>query len=257
VPIARRWRGRARSPTDIRAWSRRADQPDDEAAPTPATRLPAANSAELPSEIGEGERKLLKSIVDFGDTVRGHDAAPDVVAIPEVATIGQLRSLFREQEYSRFPVFKDSLDNIAGFVFIKDLVVLGPGDDKNPIAPLVRPAVVVPETKLVPELLRQFQIQQTQCAIVVDEYGGTAGLVTLEDLLEEIVGEIKDEYDVETDQVVDEARPFGRLQRQVDIDRYRTASRGHRARRASKPSAGISRAYRPRADGRRTLTSTA
>ena len=194
---------------------------DDEAAPTPAdAAAPAAGGAELPSEIGEGERKLLQSIVDFGDTLVREvmTPRPDVVAIPEVATIGQLRTLFREQEYSRFPVFKDSLDNIAGFVFIKDLVVLGPGDDKNPIAPLVRPAVVVPETKLVPDLLRQFQIQQTQCAIVVDEYGGTAGLVTLEDLLEEIVGEIKDEYDVETDQVVDEGHGRFVFSGKVDID---------------------------------------
>ena len=100
-------------------------------------------------------------------------------------------------------MFKESLDNIAGFVFIKDLVALGTADDA-PLKPLVRPAVVVPETKRVPELLKQFQRQQTQCAIVVDEYGGTAGLVTIEDLLEEIVGEIRDEYDVESEPVVDE-----------------------------------------------------
>jgi magnesium and cobalt transporter len=105
-------------------------------------------------------------------------------------------------------VYKESLDNIAGFVFIKDLVARGPGgddaQDSLPITPLVRPAVVVPETKRVPELLKQFQRQQTQCAIVVDEYGGTAGLVTIEDLLEEIVGEIRDEYDVESEPIVDE-----------------------------------------------------
>ena len=76
---------------------------------------PGPSGAELPSEIGEGERKLLKSIVDFGDTLVREvmTPRPDIVAIPEVATIGQLRNLFREQEYSRFPVFKDSLDNIA------------------------------------------------------------------------------------------------------------------------------------------------
>jgi putative hemolysin len=129
---------------------------------------------------------------------------PDIVAIREDATIGDLRALFAEQEYSRFPVYKDSLDNIAGFVFIKDLVALRADDDGRPIRPLVRPAVVVPETKRVPELLKQFQRQQTQGAIVVDEYGGTAGLVTIEDLLEEIVGEIRDEYDVEAEPIVDE-----------------------------------------------------
>jgi len=122
---------------------------------------------------------------------------PDIVGIRESATIGELRALFREQEYSRFPVFKDSLDNIAGFVFVKDLVALDSSDDTRPITPLLRPAAVVPESKRIPELLKQFQRQQTQIAIVVDEYGGTAGLVTIEDMLEEIVGEIRDEYDRE------------------------------------------------------------
>src|SRR5205085_5681095 len=111
---------------------------------------------------------------------------------------------FREQEYSRFPVYKDSLDNIAGFVFVKDLVPIGSDEDIRPVRTLLRPAVVVPETKRVPVLLKQFQVQQTQIAIVVDEYGGTAGLVTIEDMLEEIVGEIRDEYDVETEPIVDE-----------------------------------------------------
>ena len=119
---------------------------------------------------------------------------------------------------SRFPVYKDSLDNIAGFVFIKDLVALEAGDDSRPITPFVRPAVVVPETKRVPELLKQFQRQQTQCAIVVDEYGGTAGLVTIEDLLEEIVGEIRDEYDVEAEPIVDEGQGRFVVSGKVDID---------------------------------------
>jgi magnesium and cobalt exporter, CNNM family len=166
------------------------------------------------------ERRLLRSIVDFGDTLVREvmTPRPDIVAIREEATIGKLRELFREQEYSRFPVYKGSLDNIAGFVFIKDLVLLDAGDDDKPIRPLVRPAVVVPETKRVPELLQQFQRQQAQCAIVVDEYGGTAGLVTIEDLLEEIVGEIRDEYDVESEQIVDEGNGRFVFSGMVDID---------------------------------------
>src|SRR4029078_4372477 len=98
---------------------------------------------------------------------------PDIVAIKVEATVGNLRELFREQEYSRFPVYHDSLDNIAGFVFIKDLVLLDSSEDGRPIVPLIRPAVVVPETKRVPELLKQFQRQQMQCAIVVHQYGCT------------------------------------------------------------------------------------
>ncbi|MCC7417652.1 MAG: HlyC/CorC family transporter [Acidobacteria bacterium] len=152
------------------------------------------------------ERRLLQSIVDFGDTLVREvmTPRPDVVAIQEDAAIGDLRALFREQEYSRFPVYRENLDNIAGFVFVKDLVGLHSDEDRGPITPLLRQSVFVPETKRVSELLKQFQRQQTQCAIVVDEYGGTAGLVTIEDLLEEIVGEIRDEYDVETEPIVDE-----------------------------------------------------
>src|SRR5207237_276914 len=153
-------------------------------------------TAEQEGIIEGEERRLLQSIVDFGDALVREvmTPRPDIVAVQEHATIGDLRALFREQEYSRFPVFKDSLDNIVGFVFVKDLVALDAANDARPITPLLRPAAVVPESKRIPELLKQFQRHQTQIAIVVDEYGGTAGLVTIEDLLEEIVGEIRDEY---------------------------------------------------------------
>ena len=171
--------------------------------------------------IIEGEdRKLLQSIVDFGDTIVREvmTPRPDIVAIRDTSTIGDLRALFREQEYSRFPVYKENLDNIAGFAFVKDLVLLGAADDARPITTLLRPALVVPETKRVPELLKMFQRQQQQCAIVVDEYGGTAGLVTAEDLLEEIVGEIRDEYDVESEPIVDEGNGSFLFSGKVDID---------------------------------------
>jgi len=178
------------------------------------------DTAEQEGLIEGEERKLLQSIVDFGDTLVREvmTPRPDIVAIEESATIGGLRTLFREQEYSRFPVYKESLDTIAGFVFIKDLVLFGGTDDDRSIVSLVRPAVVVPETKRVPELLKQFQRQQTQCAIVVDEYGGTAGLVTIEDLLEEIVGEIRDEYDVESEAIVDEGHGRFVFSGKVDVD---------------------------------------
>jgi putative hemolysin len=166
------------------------------------------------------ERRLLQSIVDFGDTLVREvmTPRPDIVAIRDKATIGELRALFREQEYSRFPVFKDSLDNISGFVSVKDLVALEHPDDSAPITSFLRPAVVVPESKRVPELLKQFQRQRTQMAIVVDEYGGTAGIVTVEDLLEEIVGEIRDEYDVESEPIVDEGGGRFVFNGKVDID---------------------------------------
>ncbi len=201
---------------------------------TKRTAPPAVENAEEKGEVAtayldtgeqEGiiqgeERKLLQSIVDFGDTIVREvmTPRPDIVAIREDATIGELRALFREQEYSRFPVFKGSLDNISGFAFVKDLVALALNSDSAPITPLVRPAVVVPESKRVSALLKQFQRQQTQIAIVVDEYGGTAGLVTIEDMLEEIVGEIRDEYDVESEPIVEEGSGRFIFSGKVDID---------------------------------------
>jgi len=179
------------------------------------------DTAEQEGIIQGEERQLLRSIVDFSDTLVREvmTPRPDIVAVKDDATIGTVRALFREQEYSRFPVYRDSLDNISGFIFIKDLWGLPPTAlEDQPIKPLVRPLVVVPETKQVSELLKQFQRQQTQCAIVVDEYGGTAGLVTLEDLLEEIVGEIRDEYDVESEPIVDEGRGRFVFSGKVNID---------------------------------------
>jgi CBS domain containing-hemolysin-like protein len=183
-------------------------------------RAPAAEGSGQEGMIEGEERRLLQSIVDFGDTLVREvmTPRPDIVGIRDTATIGDLRALFREQEYSRFPVFKENIDNIAGFVFVKDLVALESTDDGRPITPFLRPAVVVPESKRVPELLKQFQRQQTQIAIVVDEYGGTAGLVTIEDLLEEIVGEIRDEYDVESEAVVDEGGGRFVFTGKVDVD---------------------------------------
>src|SRR5215471_9292257 len=153
------------------------------------------------------EKRLLQSIVDFGDTLAREvmTPRPDIVAIQAGATVADLRAMFREQEYSRFPVYKDNLDNIVGVIRVKDLLQIDDAMlDRHPITPLVRTMPVVPETKRVPELLKEFQRKQVQMAIVVDEYGGTAGLVTLEDLIEEIVGEIRDEYDVESEPVVEE-----------------------------------------------------
>ena len=174
--------------------------------------------------IEREERALLQSIVDFGDTLVREvmTPRPDIVAIPADATLGELRALFREQEYSRIPVFNENLDNIQGVVFVKDLVLVAESDaDGQSIARLVRPAVFVPETKRVPELLKEFQRRQVQMAIVVDEYGGTAGLVTLEDLLEEIVGEIRDEYDVEAEPVVDEGNGSWTFSAKASIDEVR------------------------------------
>jgi putative hemolysin len=171
--------------------------------------------------IEREDRALLQSIVDFGDTLVREvmTPRPDIVAIRSDATLGELRALLADQEYSRIPVFQESLDHILGFVYVKDLIRVGDTSlDEHVVSRLLRPAHFVPETKRVAELLKDFQRQQVQSAIVVDEYGGTAGLVTIEDLLEEIVGEIRDEYDVESESIVDEGNGGFVFSGKVDID---------------------------------------
>lgn len=177
-----------------------------EAEPGEAPPPQEAPQEQEPALTESEERELLRSIVDFGDTLVREvmTPRPDIVGIPADATVVELRALFREQEYSRLPVYSENLDNIVGVVFVKDLLRHEDRSEAESIATLVRAATFVPETKRVAELLKEFQRGQIQIAIVVDEYGGTAGLVTLEDLLEELVGEIRDEYDVESEPVVEE-----------------------------------------------------
>jgi len=172
--------------------------------------------------IEREERRLLESIVEFGDTLVREvmTPRPDIVGARADATLAELRQVFAEQQYSRVPVYRDSLDHILGFVFVKDLIRL-PLDlaaGERVVERLLRPAHFVPETKRVSDLLKEFQRQQVQSAVVVDEYGGTAGLVTIEDLLEEIVGEIRDEYDVESEPVQDEGNGVFVFSGKVSID---------------------------------------
>jgi putative hemolysin len=208
-------------------------RPETSASVTP--QADATNGEATQPEAGEeqgliegDERRLLQSIVDFGDTLVREvmTPRPDMVAIAADATYDELRALFREQEYSRIPVYNENLDNIVGFVFIKDLLRLDPPESgearlQPDLARFIRPATFVPETKRVAEMLKEFQRKQVQIAIVVDEYGGTAGLVTIEDLLEEIVGEIRDEYDVEVEPVVDEGDGAFVFSAKVNIDEVR------------------------------------
>jgi putative hemolysin len=180
----------------------------------------AANESSETSDQGD-ERRLLQSIVDFGEILVREimTPRPDVSAIRADATLAELHAVFREQQYSRVPVYNENLDNIVGIVFVKDLLLLpDPAGEAQPVTTLMRPATFVPETKRVAELLKEFQRRQLQAAIVVDEYGGTAGLVTIEDMLEEIVGEIRDEYDVETEPIVDEGEGVFVFSAKVDID---------------------------------------
>jgi len=190
-----------------------------------STAQPAAAETESAAEsvISEQEgRELLQSVVDFTETIVREvmTPRPDIVAIPVETTLDELRAVFREEQYSRMPVHRENLDNIVGIVFVKDLVALPPGAEP-PLTTLMRSAYFVPESKRVSELLKEMQRRQAQMAIVVDEYGGTAGLVTVEDLLEEIVGEIRDEYDVESETVTDEGGGTFVFSGKVSVDEVR------------------------------------
>ncbi len=146
--------------------------------------------------VTESEEALLRGVADFEDTTAREVMTPrvDVVAIDSDATLDDLQGLIAAHRFSRIPVVSDDLDHVVGIANLKDLVTaLGEGTGDEPLTRIVRPAHFVPETKKVSELLSEFQRRREQLSIVVDEYGGTAGLVTLEDVLEEIVGEIQDE----------------------------------------------------------------
>ena len=193
--------------TDLHKFQKQQPAPQVEAEPAAAAAV-AAPPPDATEAVQEGQaRELLRNHADFRETMvrEVKTPRPDIIAIESGATVDQLLAVYREQQYSRIPVFKETLDNVQGFVHIKDLIQRGAAlSGSAPISPLIRPAHFVPETKRVPDLLREFQRKRLQSAIVVDEYGGTAGLVTVEDLLEEIVGEIRDEYDVEVERIVDE-----------------------------------------------------
>jgi putative hemolysin len=150
--------------------------------------------------IEEEEREMIHSIFEFGDTVVREVMRPrvDIIAVPADATVNRAIGLMSEYGHSRLPVYEGSIDHITGVVYMRDLVpVLRSGKLDQPVSEVKRPAFFVPETKKVDELFKEMQQRKVSMAIVVDEFGGTAGLVTVEDLLEEIVGEIQDEYDLE------------------------------------------------------------
>ena len=216
--------GHRRNPSGVRrshSGIRKAANGKGQPSPPPVEPPPPPAAPEVESAQEGQARELLRNLADFRETMVREvmTPRPDIVAIDSNAMLDQLYTLFREQQYSRVPVFKETLDNVLGFVFIKDLIQRGPASGVGgPITPLVRPAHFVPETKRVPDLLKEFQRRRVQIAVVVDEYGGTAGLVTVEDLLEEIVGEIRDEYDVEIDRIVDEGNGKFLLSGSVHVD---------------------------------------
>jgi magnesium and cobalt exporter, CNNM family len=146
--------------------------------------------------LEEEEGELIHSIIEFGDTRVSEvmTPRPDIVAVPATATVKEARDIILESKYSRLPVYRDQMDNVEGIIYVRDLLScwVDAREDES-IRPLTRPVYEVPETKPVADLLEEMQKAHVQLAMVIDEYGGICGLVTVEDILEEIVGEIEDE----------------------------------------------------------------
>jgi putative hemolysin len=149
--------------------------------------------------IEGSEGKMLQSIVDFGDRLAHEIMTPriDVETFDARRPIEELAKLFSESKYARIPIYEKSIDQISGIVHVKDLLDTILKNDQRAVAAIARPPYFISETKKVSELLREFQSEHLQIAIVVDEYGGTAGIITTEDIIEEIVGEIADEHEDE------------------------------------------------------------
>ncbi len=148
--------------------------------------------------LEEDEREMLHGVIELGDIQVREVMVPrmDIVCSEVSKGTDQVMKLIAENGFSRIPVYEGKVDNIIGMVYAKDLLLAaGSEGSRRDVRALMRPAFFVPESKKIDDLLREFKRQKTHIAIVVDEYGGTAGLVTLEDVLEEIVGEILDEYD--------------------------------------------------------------
>jgi CBS domain containing-hemolysin-like protein len=158
--------------------------------------------AEASSVIESGERQMIHSVFELGDTIVREVMVPrtDVVFIERHKTLRQATSLALRSGYSRIPVIGENLDDIVGFAYLKDITKRvfdkREADSTEKVDSVMRPVLYVPDSKPIDALLREMQAERKHIAVVVDEYGGTAGLVTIEDVLEEIVGEITDEYDV-------------------------------------------------------------
>ncbi len=173
--------------------------------------------------IEDDEREMFRSVLELGDTLTRAVMVPrtEMITIPSGTTVQKAMSLFLRSGYSRVPVVGDSVDDVLGVLYLKDLVLhrhRSPESSGEPIDSLARPAVFVPESKPVDDLLREMQHGASHVAMVVDEYGGIAGLVTIEDALEEIVGELTDEHDRSGPEVEDLGDGVYRVPSRLPVD---------------------------------------
>ncbi|MCK5428680.1 MAG: HlyC/CorC family transporter [Anaerolineales bacterium] len=174
--------------------------------------------------LEEGEKEMIRAVVGLDETMTREIMVPriDIVAANKGSSIAEIIDLIVTHGYTRVPIYEDTIDNIVGVVYAKDLLpILAKGEGAKPITEIARVPHFVPESKKVDELLHEFQQSKVHMAIVVDEYGGTAGLVTIEDLLEEIVGEIEDEYDAEEPKVERISSTEAIMNAKVSIDDFK------------------------------------
>jgi putative hemolysin len=182
--------------------------------PVPASEEASEKEIQAYLEIGEDEgileradSEMIQSVVEFGDTLVREvmTPRPRIIACEETATFSRLRDIMVQNKHSRIPIYRENIDHIVGIAYIRNLLAeYGPGKESSPVTAIVHPALFVPETKLVSALLKELQERGDHTAIVVDEFGGVAGLVTIEDLVEEIVGEIRDEDQAKVSEIVEE-----------------------------------------------------
>jgi putative hemolysin len=170
------------------------------------------------------EARAVDSLARFAETLVRDvmTPRPDIVAIAADSTVGELRRVMRETKYSRIAVFGENLDDIVGVAEVRDLIDFDGAPDE-PLRPLVRPIFVVPETKLIAELLREQQEKRVTFAAVVDEYGATVGVISVEDIVEELVGEIKDEHDIEVEPITVEPDGAYLVEGRVSLPRLQQA----------------------------------
>ncbi len=174
------------------------------------------NVGEAEGIIEEEEREMIHSIIEFGDTTAKEVMTPrtSVFMLDAESTIDEVWDEIIESGYSRIPVYGEDLDEILGILYVKDLMSLAKKGNTNiPVKNVLREAYFVPDTKSIVEILDEFRSKQVHMAIILDEYGGTVGVLTIEDLIEEIIGEIKDEYDLHEE---DEIEKVGEFKYKVD-----------------------------------------
>lgn len=178
------------------------------------------NAGEQEGVIEFEEREMISGILRFGDTVV-HEVMvprPDVVAVSSELTPREALDVALQAGHSRVPVYSESIDSIQGVLYTKDLILAVMTSRERPLTEVARPALFIPETKRLGDLLHELRTAKVHMAVVVDEYGGTAGIVTIEDLLEEIVGEIQDEYDVEVPDIEQVSEDEWLVQARTDLD---------------------------------------